>query len=196
MQLWMNLTRNKPDFESAIIASGYGIIRGVINPIYKADDVRSKLTGQYTYLEPLAETNPLNLGEIIKFKIDAISPLKFQGFGFVFDADSVGIAIFSQLKRNFSCQFGAYYSKEGDWTSPRFFMSINAMFEAGVDYVFLNPSFLPEIIEWVIKIHDRMLYKTRVILESDEGSSDDVLASGAHGLLLKDYEYVNFFGKV
>jgi hypothetical protein len=195
MFFWMSLTRNKPDFESAIAASSYGIIKGIINPIYKADEVRSKVLGKYVYLEPLAEKNPLNLADIISSRIDSITPLKFQNFGFVFNANDVNVAIFSQLKRNFGCQFGAYYAPT-DWANPRFFMSINAMFEADIDYVFLNQEVLPEVIEQIMKMHDRMLYKTRVICESEDKSADEVLASSVHGLLLKDYEYVEFFNRI
>jgi hypothetical protein len=193
MQFWMNLTRSKPDLESAIKVSSYGLIKGIINPIYKADEIRSKILGQYTYLEPLAEKNPLNLAEIIKFKMDAITPLKFQGFGFIFDVKNVGIAVFSHLKHDFSCQFGAYYDVS-DWANPKFLMSINAMFEAGIDYVFLNSStLLPDVIEEIVRLHDRTLYKTRIISECEDKDADDVLTSGVHGLLLKDYEYVSFF---
>ena len=194
MHFWMNLTRNKPDFESAIKASGYGIIQGVVNPIYKAEDVRSKILGKYIYLEPLAEKNPLNLADIISSKIDTITPLKFQNFGFVFDANDVNIATFFQIKHNFSCLIGAYYAST-DWANPKFFMSINAMFEADIDFVFLNQEVMPEIVEQIMRMHDRQLYKTRVICESEDKGADEILASSVHGLLLKDYEYVEFFDK-
>jgi hypothetical protein len=195
MHLWMNLTRTKPDLEAAIIASRYGVLQGVINPFYKPEEIRSKLPGQYTYLETVAEKNPMAIGEIVQSKIDVISPLRFSSFGFVFNAKDTNIAQFVQWKKNFPCQVGAYFD-ESKWASPGFFIMVNSLFETGIDYIFLSSTILTEFLEYIMRIHDRQLYKTRVIAESEAKDADEILGSNVNGLLLKDYEYVELFGKI